>query len=132
LTLFTSPAGQAINVRVKLPAGTSNGGNGLTDCIPEAWAGDSTLICTLNNVGISPQLVVVQLSTSATSVQATYLLPTNTRENFSPVVSPDGSMVALASAQGNVVSLYTIALVHAGAEPTLIASKIAFTLIGWQ
>jgi hypothetical protein len=130
ITLFTSPASHEVNVRVNFPA--NPGGNGLSDCIPLAWAGDSTLICDILPVAGGSILVVVQVTANTTSVQATPLLPTNTRNNFSPIISPDNSMVAFESAQGNVPSLYTIALGHAGAAPTLVASNMTFSLIGWQ
>jgi hypothetical protein len=77
-------------------------------------------------------LGAISLTANTTSAKSTPLLPPNTRKNSFPVVSPDGGMVAFASAQGPAVSLYTLALGHAGAEPTLVVAKLTFGLIDWQ
>ena len=124
ISLFTSPAGPPVDVSVHYSADQTGDA-----CLPKAWAGDSTLICT----HWGEPLEVLQVTASTTSVQATPLLPTNTRFNFSPVSSPDGSVIAFLSKQGTDVSLYTIALARAGTEPTLVASNVTgLVLIAWQ
>jgi hypothetical protein len=122
-SLFVSPSGPPTRVSM-------NGGK--NDCQPYAWADDSTLICATQAGGDWILVVASSVTASTTSAQATPLLPTNTRRNYSPVTSPDAKTVAFASQQGTDISLYTIALANAGAEPTLVAANMTFSLISWQ
>ena len=114
-------------------------GSGGPHCLPLAWVSDNTLVCDRRQGPGGPgDLALDKLAAGQGATTSTLLLPPSERQNYGPVISPDGSTIAFLSQQGSSViadnvSLYTIAVDQPGSEPARVGdSLISGTLIDWR
>jgi hypothetical protein len=76
------------------------------NCYPEAWVSETSLICSASGGGSQFWYVSGLAAGKPGTRTARRLLPTNERQDDSPVISPDGKRFVFRSTGGSITALY--------------------------